>query len=181
MNFLSCCCNPNNTFAGEALELIFRNYAGVLGLRKTPWKDWNRSNVVLGRLGRRRGQKSGELVAGIDRGSGGGDEGLTTISFWGLHGGEMWPAGASGGWPARTPLLPIFPLELGPARASNYVAVLRSSRRTRGRGEGTRGRPEEGARQWPRWQDRQCTQEKRRRVAVRSFDGGRQTARHEGV
>jgi hypothetical protein len=62
----------------------------------------------------------------------GSDEGLTTISFWGLDGGEMWPAGASGGRPVRTPLLPIFSVELGPAQASSYVAVLRSSRRTRG-------------------------------------------------
>jgi hypothetical protein len=34
-------------------EVFSRNYAVVPGLRKTPWKDWNRSNVVLGRTGRR--------------------------------------------------------------------------------------------------------------------------------
>jgi hypothetical protein len=106
----------------------------------------------------------------MGRGSSGSDKGLTTISFRGLDEGETWPAGASCGRPVGTPLLPIFPVELGPARASSYIAVLRSSRRTRGRGEGTRGRPEEGTRQWPQWRDRQRTEEKQRRIAVRSFD-----------
>jgi hypothetical protein len=35
----------------------------------------------------------------------GSDEGLTTISFWGLDGGEMWPAGAGGGKVADRALL----------------------------------------------------------------------------
>jgi hypothetical protein len=38
----------------------------------------------------------------------GSDEGLTTISFWGLDGGEMWPAGAGGGKVAGS--LPRFEL-----------------------------------------------------------------------
>jgi hypothetical protein len=87
---------------------------------------------------RRRPVWTGEVV--------GSDKGLTTISFWGLDGGKAWPVGAGGGRTAGTPLLPVFLVELMPAWASSYVAVLRTSRRTRGRGEGTRGRPEKGAR-----------------------------------
>jgi hypothetical protein len=35
----------------------------------------------------------------------GSDEGLTTISFWGLDGGEAWPAGVGGGKVAGRALL----------------------------------------------------------------------------
>jgi hypothetical protein len=35
----------------------------------------------------------------------GSDEGLTTISFWGLDGGETWPVGAGGGKVAGRALL----------------------------------------------------------------------------
>jgi hypothetical protein len=55
----------------RGLEHIFRNYVEVPGLRKSPWKEQRRCNVVPGRTGRRENPKSGELVAGMDRRSGG--------------------------------------------------------------------------------------------------------------
>jgi hypothetical protein len=181
MNFQSCCCNPKTTFTDRPSKyfleianrsLDYRILPGIIE-EEAMWPPGTMAGVEDQNSARRRPVWTGEVVRS--------DKGLTMISFWGLDGGVAWSAGAGGGRPAGTPLLSVFPVQLGPARASSYVAVLRSSTRTRGRGEGTRGRPEKGARQWQRWRDRRRTEEKRRRIAVRSFDSGAQTARHERV
>jgi hypothetical protein len=54
----------------RTLILFSRNYTEVPGLRKSPWKERGRRNVVPGCTGRRGNPKSGELVAGMDRGRG---------------------------------------------------------------------------------------------------------------
>jgi hypothetical protein len=51
----------------RTLILFSRNYAEVPGLRKSPWKERGRHNVVPGRTGRRGSPKSGEEKAVLDR------------------------------------------------------------------------------------------------------------------
>jgi hypothetical protein len=48
----------------------------------------------------------------------GSDEGLTTISFWGLDEVETWPAGVGGGRAAGRPLWFESPARLGIGRAT---------------------------------------------------------------
>jgi hypothetical protein len=73
---------------------------GVTFLQIRPWKELNVCNVALGAAGRRGLPESGELVAVLGRGrGGGGSRGILGLVWAGVGGGET--AGGSG------PRLPV--------------------------------------------------------------------------
>jgi hypothetical protein len=134
MIFRSCGQNPRESYYNQASGFTDRSSEFTnrsLGDNLNP-KQIPRCH------GRRWRSKFDELIAGMDRESGG-DEGLTRVPFWGLDGGKEWPTGVGGGRPVGRPLRLVFPAKVRPARANGDSTASRSTTRTRWSGEGQRG------------------------------------------